>query len=66
MKSKDELYRSRIKPIRDDFISSIISSAKDNITSPYDKEFNWAERLTPIKRLQITTLRCNTASRKYV
>lgn len=57
MKSEDELYRSRIKPIRDETISNIIASAKDNITSPYDKEFNWAERLTPIKRLQITTLR---------
>lgn len=56
MQSQDELYTSRIKPIRDEVISNIIASAKDDITSPYDKDFNWAERLRPIKRLQITTL----------
>jgi hypothetical protein len=57
MQSQDEYYRSRIKPLRDDFISSIIASATDAITSPYDKEFNWAERLGPMKRLQVTTLK---------
>lgn len=57
MQSSDELYTSRIKPIRDDFVSSIISSASAETFSPYDKEFNWAERIGPIKRLQITTLR---------
>jgi hypothetical protein len=55
MQSQDDLYTSRIKPIRDDFISGIISSAPADVFSPYDKEFNWAERLGPIKRLQITT-----------
>ena len=57
MQSQDELYTSRVKPIRDDHISNIISSAGPEIFSPYDKEFNWSERLTPIKRLQITTLK---------
>jgi hypothetical protein len=57
MQSQDELYTSRIKPIRDDHISNIISSASSEVFSPYDKEFNWAERLTPIKRLQLTTLK---------
>lgn len=57
MRSNDDFYRSRIKPIRDKFVSDIIASAKDDITSPYDKEFNWAERLGPIKKLQATTVK---------
>jgi hypothetical protein len=57
MQSLDDIYVSRIKSIRDDVISNIIDSATTDITSPYDKEFNWAERLNPIKRLQVTTIK---------
>lgn len=57
MQSTDDLYTSRIKPIRDDFVSGIIAAATVEQFSPYDKEFNWAERLGPIKRLQVTTMR---------
>lgn len=52
MQSTDDFYRKLVKPIRDDFISRIISSIDSSTFSPYDRELNWAERTTPIKILR--------------
>lgn len=52
MQSTDDFYKKLIKPIRDEFISDIISSVDSEIYSPYDKNLNWAERVVPIKQLK--------------
>lgn len=44
------LYRSLIKPIRDENISAVLSSVSPNEFSPYDKELNFEERIIPIRR----------------
>jgi hypothetical protein len=53
----DELYKTLIKPIRDDFVSNIIREASTSeMYSPWDKEFRWKERWDPpakLKRLAI-------------
>jgi hypothetical protein len=52
----DEFYKTLIKPIRDDFISSIINEAnKPETYSPWDNQFNWAERHRPIIKLKRLT-----------
>lgn len=52
MQSTDDFYKKLIKPIRDEFVSEIISSVDSDIYSPYDKHLNWAERAIPIKHLR--------------
>lgn len=52
MQSTDDFYRKLIKPIRDDYVSSVIASVDVETFSPYDKELNWNERTAPIKKLR--------------
>lgn len=52
MNSTDDIYRRLIKPIRDDYISEIISGIDNSLVIPYDKHLNWAERMVPIKYLR--------------
>ena len=57
----DELYKTLIKPIRDDFISGIIDQANTSDTfSPWDKDLSWKERQAPI--IELKTLVKNWAS----
>ena len=52
----DEFYKTLIKPIRDDFISGIIGEATTpEMYSPWDNQFNWAERHRPIIKLKRLT-----------
>jgi hypothetical protein len=52
----DEFYKTLIKPIRDDFISSIINEAtKPETYSPWDKELHWKERWDPKEKLKRLT-----------
>ncbi len=51
----DEFYKTLIKPIRDDFISSIIEEATTPETySPWDKELHWKERWDPKEKLKVS------------
>jgi len=47
-----EFYRRLIKPIRDEYILSIIKQVPSEIFSPWDKELTWDERVRPIIELR--------------
>jgi hypothetical protein len=48
----DEKYKLLIKPIRDEFLQSIIQEMGSDVYSPVDAEYNWRERTKPINELK--------------
>jgi hypothetical protein len=48
------LYKSLIKPLRDNKINELLNLAPLDIYSPYDKKFSLSERFDPIKELRNT------------
>lgn len=52
MQSTDDIFRKLIKPLRDEYVQSVLRDIDVEDFSPWDRHLNWGERMGPIKRLR--------------